>query len=164
MESIVRPKSVMRRKVKFRQLVQSYSSSDDQLTSSFTPTNRSSPLLLFPPSHYTCKQSLARLTLSRGSSFPPAGGPEDLSPAADEMNNTQHHHHPSGLTVPLPVLSSTGGMSTVESTKAMVRKRITTWEYLRKAHEGRVYWFNVRLFFEGMSLLEMVYIAEKNGN
>lgn len=44
-------------------------------------------------------------------------------------------------------------MSTVESTKAMVRKRITTWEYLRRAHEGGVYWFNVRLFFLGLGEL-----------
>lgn len=64
------------------------------------------------------------------------------------MNHTSQQHHASGLTVPLPSSSTSGGgMSTVESTKAMVRKRITTWEYLRRAHEGRVYWFNVRLFF-----------------
>lgn len=32
----------------------------------------------------------------------------------------------------------------LEHLRRLVQKRITTWAYLRSAHEGQVFWFNVR--------------------
>lgn len=44
----------------------------------------------------------------------------------------------------VPNLPSAGLSSALEGLRTTVQKRITTFKYLREAHGGQMYWFNVR--------------------
>ncbi|KAF2491226.1 hypothetical protein BU16DRAFT_585458, partial [Lophium mytilinum] len=87
-----------------------------------TPFGMAVPLR-YPASQKQLQQQQQTFAQSYGSLGPPA--PIQIGPAGNGSNNPsvvfQHIHE-------------------------MASKRISTLDYLRKAHEGRIYWFNTLLF------------------
>ncbi|RAL59383.1 hypothetical protein DID88_006872 [Monilinia fructigena] len=55
---------------------------------------------------------------------------------------------PAGMGVMAPMQPGSPTLETItyQHIQEMAAKRISTLDYLRKAHEGRVYWFNTLLF------------------
>lgn len=76
-------------------------------------------------------------TLSRSSTYSTAAD-ADL----DDMNQLPSSSGPQGVGS-VPNLPSASLSSALESLRTTVQKRITTFKYLREAHGGQMYWFNV---------------------
>ncbi|KAL1965160.1 hypothetical protein VTN77DRAFT_6073 [Rasamsonia byssochlamydoides] len=81
-------------------------------------------------------------------------------------SSQENSHGGSGGIPPLPSASG-GGTLGPQSASAiyqhihdMASKRISTLDYLRKAHEGRVYWFNT-VHFSKADLMRMPYFDSK---
>lgn len=79
--------------------------------------------------------------------------PEVSKPPSTSQSSVsfgQGGNNASGPTPSLPPAASTGGMQNPSVVYQQIHdvssKRISTLGYLRKAHEGRVYWFNTLLF------------------
>ncbi|KAG7289689.1 hypothetical protein NEMBOFW57_006065 [Staphylotrichum longicolle] len=88
--------------------------------------------------------------LSRGAVTPITGYPVGMSGGGSMLNNTG-----------LGPQSELGAVH--QHIQETANKRISTLEYLRKAHEGRIYWFNT-LLFDKPDLLRMPYFdARKLG-
>ncbi|KAH0552961.1 hypothetical protein GP486_006840 [Trichoglossum hirsutum] len=74
--------------------------------------------------------------------------PEPGKPPGTSHSNTGFSASGAGPTV--PIVSTANGLASphvvYQHIHEMASKRISTLDYLRKAHEGRVYWFNTLLF------------------
>jgi hypothetical protein len=78
--------------------------------------------------------------------------PEHGKPPSTSQSNVSFGSGGNNATLPTPALppASTGGMQNPSIVYQQIHdvssKRISTLDYLRKAHDGRVYWFNTLLF------------------
>lgn len=70
-------------------------------------------------------------------------------------NNTLHNKESSQSTVTATIPPSPSSASSYEVLNDLVQKRITTFAYLKRAHEGRVHWFNTVLITKDQ--LEKMY-------
>ncbi|KAI9711078.1 MAG: hypothetical protein M1812_007272 [Candelaria pacifica] len=87
-------------------------------------------------------------------------------PPSTSQSNQSFGHDGSSHTPALPPVPSglTGGLQNpniiYQHIHDMASKRISTLDYLRKAHEGRIYWFNTLLFTKA-DLSRMPYFESK---
>ena len=88
------------------------------------------------------KSSALLSTLSRSSSASAATAtlPSSSSSAVSLGDGSDSYVSSDALIPPVPPVPH----SSTEC-KSLVQKRMTTWSYLRRAHEGRVHWFNTIL-------------------
>ncbi|KAL8944043.1 MAG: hypothetical protein Q9211_000749 [Gyalolechia sp. 1 TL-2023] len=100
-------------------------------------------------------------------SFASESRPSTGKPGTSHSNNVSFGH--GSNSVPLPPFGvpqtlasgSTHNPHTVfQHVQDMSSKRISTLDYLRKAHEGRVYWFNT-LLFNKVDLAKMPYFEAR---
>lgn len=100
-------------------------------------------------------------------SFTSESRPSTGKPGTSQSNSVSFGH--AGNNLSLPALSvaqtsasgSTHNPNTVfQHVQDMSSKRISTLDYLRKAHEGRVYWFNT-LLFSKVDLGKMPYFEAR---
>ncbi len=105
-------------------------------------------------SHADPNDSSSSLTMAAtASAFANGFRPEFSKPPSTSQSNVsfgQGGNNASGPTPGLPPAASAGGMQhpsiVYQQIHDVSSKRISTLAYLRKAHEGRVYWFNTLLF------------------
>ncbi len=93
--------------------------------------------------------------------------PEFSKPPSTSQSNVSFGQGGNNATMPTPSLppaSSTAGMQNPSIVFQQIHdvssKRISTLDYLRKAHEGRVYWFNTLLFSKS-DLAKMPFFEPK---
>lgn len=94
--------------------------------------------------------------------------PEFGKPPSTSQSSVSFGQGGNNATVPIPSLppaaSSTGGMQNPSIVYQQIHdvssKRISTLDYLKKAHEGRVYWFNTLLFTKA-DLTKMPFFEPK---
>ncbi|SPQ20988.1 29bbe129-e0a8-4db1-ba73-917cc67d0381 [Thermothielavioides terrestris] len=110
----------------------------------------SSPVPALPdPSPKTTADGFSKM-MSRGAVTPVSGYPVGMAVPASMLSNPSPHPQ-SELSIVYQQIQETAN------------KRISTFEYLRKAHEGRIYWFNT-LLFDKADLQRMPYFdARKLG-
>lgn len=58
------------------------------------------------------------------------------------MISNHHLTSSGGLTIPLPP-SSSNITFLLDGLRTQLSKRITSWQYIKSAYQGKVYWFNV---------------------
>lgn len=105
-------------------------------------------------SHADSNDPSSLLTMAAtASAFANGFRPEVTKPPGTSQSSVgfgQGGNNASGPTPSLPPAASTGGMQNPSIVYQQIHdissKRISTLGYLRKAHEGRVYWFNTLLF------------------
>lgn len=105
-------------------------------------------------SHADLSNSSSSLTMAAtASTFTSGFRPDFSKPPGTSQSNVsfgQGGNNASGPTPSLPPAASTGGMQNpniiFQQIHDVSSKRISTLDYLRKAHDGRVYWFNTLLF------------------
>ena len=103
------------------------------------------------PSVSTYAHSTPSLTMAT-TAFASGLRPEYGKPPSTSQSSVSFSQGGNNVSLPAPSLppASTGGMQNPSIVYQQIHdvssKRISTLDYLRKAHEGRVYWFNTLLF------------------
>jgi len=119
------------------------------------------------------KNSTSSLTMATAT-FVNGYRPEYSKPPSTSQSNVSFGSGGNNATYPTPALppASTGGMQNPSIVYQQIHdvssKRISTLDYLRKAHDGRVYWFNTLLFnkpdLAKMSFFEPKKLARRATN
>ncbi|KAL8662502.1 MAG: hypothetical protein Q9202_004647 [Teloschistes flavicans] len=139
-----------------------------QRTSDSVSPQQSRPLTASPSfPHAEFYQPPMLATMSTTAALSGDSRPSAVKPSTSQSSNSFGQGANNGVPLPPPSLSQTLTSGSIHNPHTVYQhiqdtasKRISTLDYLRKAHEGRVYWFNT-LLFSKVDLAKMPYFEAR---